>query len=482
MTSALNPIRWPSRLLALALVPLPPGRRAVWTGGCAGLVALIGLADYVAGADLNLSILYLVPIFAATWIADRRTGLAMAVFSAFAWFFYDLAVGQLYPHPFFQLWEGAIRLITWIMFVFLLAGLKAALQRADERFVTVLDGLDAAVYVVDPASGEILFTNRHCRTLFGGDGHLTQASQIEARLRPELATLLAVAPAALPAEFEDTVHHRWYLIYGRMLRWVDGRHARLQVATDISERKHAEDTARRQQEKTEVMARLITIGELASTIAHELNQPLAAIANYVEGCLRRLQDTGAADDLRDAMEKAHAQALRASAVIQRVRSMAGRRTLRLGDCAVSDVIRNLEPLIAADAARHDVRLELAVGTTLPLVQADSVMLEQVLLNLCRNAFESMSGTRPEDRVMVLTAQCTDEGAVEIAVADRGHGISPERAANLFEAFVSTKADGVGLGLHVCRSVAELHGAQLSTEPNPKGGTIFRFRFPRSAIT
>jgi signal transduction histidine kinase len=481
MTSALNPVRWPSSLLALALVPLPPRRRALWAGGCAGLVVLIGVADFAAGADLSLSILYLVPIFAATWIADLRTGLAMAVLSAFVWFFYDLAVGQLYPHPFFQLWEGAIRLLTWIVFVLLLAGLKAALQRADERFVTVLDGLDAAVYVVDPASGEILFTNRHCRTLFGGDAHLVRAAQIEARLRPDLAGLLSAAPAALPAEFEDTVHHRWYLIYGRTLRWVDGRHARLQVATDITGRKQAEETARRQQEKTEVMARLITIGELASTIAHELNQPLAAIANYVEGCLRRLQPTDAAD-LREAMEKAHAQALRASAVIQRVRSMAGRRTLQLADCRVQVVIRSLEPLIAADAARHDVRVELVVDDALPAVQADAVMLEQVLLNLCRNAFESMSGTRPEERVMTLSARVTDEGAVEIAVADRGHGIPPERAGNLFEAFVSTKANGVGLGLHVCRSVAELHGAHLSTGPNPKGGTIFRFRFPRGAPT
>jgi signal transduction histidine kinase len=481
MTASLNPLRWPSGLLALALVPLPPARRALWIGVCAALVVFIGIADFVAGADLSLSILYLVPIFAATWIADRRMGLAMALLSAGAWFAYDHAVGQLYPHPLFQLWEGAIRLITWIVFVYLLAGLKAALQRADERFLTVLDGLDAAVYVVDPARGDILFSNRCCRALFAGQGQLTQAAQIEARLRPAVAGQLTGGVVAPPGEFEDPVEHRWYLIYGRMLRWVDGRHARLQVATDITGRKQAEDTARRQQEKTEVMARLITIGELASTIAHELNQPLAAIANYVEGCLRRLPATDAAD-LRDAMEKAHAQALRASAVIQRVRSMAGRRTLQLAECHVADVIRNLEPLIAADAARHDVRVELAVDEALPGVQADAVMLEQVLLNLCRNAFESMSGIRPEGRVMTLSARATDEGAVEIAVSDRGHGIPPGRAGNLFEAFVSTKANGVGLGLHVCRSVAELHGAHLSTEPNPKGGTIFRFRFPRGAPT
>jgi C4-dicarboxylate-specific signal transduction histidine kinase len=482
------PLPWFERLLAAGLTPaLPSGQRRYWIAGCGCLVVGIAIADYIGGAELSLSILYLVPIFATAWFAGRRAGFGMAGFALLGWYIYDTVVGQHYSHPFYQFWEGSIRLVTWVIFVFLLDRLKGALRRADERFMTVLEQLDAAVYVADTRTGRLLFANKHCHAVFGAGGIVESAAQIEHRLQPDLPHWLASTAESAPGvskppaamEFEDAAAARWYLIHSRPLVWLDGREARLQVATDITDRKRIEEDARRHQEKAELVSRLVTIGEMASTIAHELNQPLAAIANYVEGCILRLRGMG--DDtiaLREAMEKAHAQAARASTVIQRVRMLAARRNPQLAPCDLATLIRELTPLLSTDAIRHHVRLELAVDNGLPKVQADAVMLEQVILNLSRNALEAMRDTAPEARVTTLGVHALTDGGVELVIEDRGHGIPAERAKDLFEPFFSTKTGGVGLGLHVCRSIAELHGAQLTAGPNPRGGTIFRFRFPR----
>lgn len=460
--------------------------RAARTLGCAGLVVLIAYCDYATGYELSLAILYLAPIFLATWVLGRDAGIAVSVFALAAWLISNHYAGVVYPHPFYQIWEALIQLATWVIFVLLLSKLKIALARADERFVTVLEGLDAAVYVADTGSGELLYVNSKCRAAFGDGVEPAGLRQIESRFAdPRSRAVPRTWPqqdsgADAAAEFHDPAANRWYLIHARPLRWIDGRMARLQVATDITQQKQIEELSRQQQEKLQLTSRLISVGEMASTLAHELNQPLAAIANYSMGCVRRLRagdwDAG---ELLEAMEKGSAEAERAGMIIQRVRELVRRRKPQRADCNVNDVITEIAQLIEIDAEKRGVLMSVELAPSLPPVSADTVMLEQAILNLARNAIEAMEEMPKDQRRLVLRSRVNPDGKVEIEVTDSGRGIPDALAENLFAPFFTTKRDGMGIGLHICRSIAEFHDGRIWATPNPRGGSTFHFALPAS---
>ncbi|HMX13370.1 MAG TPA: ATP-binding protein, partial [Thauera aminoaromatica] len=229
--------------------------------------------------------------------------------------------------------------------------------------------------------------------------------------------------------------------------------------------------------------RLITMGEMASTLAHELNQPLAAIANYCAGSVTRLQSgKGRTEDVLAAMQKASFQAERAGKIIRRVREFVKKSEPQR--CAV-DLVEVLEDAIGfadIDAHRTRIRIHTELEPGLPLVYADRIMIEQVLLNLIRNGLDAMADALPEARVLTVRVRTVGADAVEVAVIDRGHGISEEGRAQLFTPFYTTKAEGMGMGLNICRSIVEFHNGRLLVDANPEGGTIFTFTLPtESAI-
>ncbi|MEC4720173.1 PAS domain S-box protein [Noviherbaspirillum sp. CPCC 100848] len=256
---------------------------------------------------------------------------------------------------------------------------------------------------------------------------------------------------------------------------------------DISDRKQAEDLNRRQQEKLQASARLATMGEIASTLAHELNQPLAAISSYTTGALNMIEqsanDPGRLnlDLLKPALEKAGTQAQRAGQIIRSVHTFVKRREPSREPTTVAMLIDNVMPLIELQARQFFVSTRTEIDEGLPPVLADRVLLEQVLLNLTRNAIEAMQGIAPERRILRIAARRTAAGSadqtVEISVIDNGHGIPPEVAERLFSPFFSTKAEGMGMGLNICRTAVEFHGGKLIHSNNPGGGTIFRFTLP-----
>jgi C4-dicarboxylate-specific signal transduction histidine kinase len=389
-------------------------------------------------------------------------------------------MGYAYAHPFYHLWEALIRLMTWVIFVLLLARLKIALAYADERFVTVLEGLDAAVYVTDTVNDELLYVNQKCRAMFGAGNLLNRASQIEVRFTPRPAHEFARAkqPArdeAATGEFHDTENNRTYLLHARSIRWIDGRAVRLNVATDITLQKQTQELNRQQQEKLQLTARLISVGEMASTLAHELNQPLAAIANYNMGCVRRLRSGEyAAQDLLDAMEKSNAQAERAGKIIQRVREMVRRRDPQRAECSINDIITDIAHMIEIEAEKNGVALSLRLAPSLPRVMGDRGMLEQAILNLTRNAIEAMRDTPAAARSLMIASRCDDRAMIEIDVCDSGCGIPDELADNLFTPFFTTKRDGMGMGLTICRSIAEFHDGRLWASRNADAGSTFHF--------
>ncbi|HEY8608831.1 MAG TPA: PAS domain S-box protein [Noviherbaspirillum sp.] len=253
---------------------------------------------------------------------------------------------------------------------------------------------------------------------------------------------------------------------------------------DISDRKHVEDLNRRQQEKLEASARLATMGEIASTLAHELNQPLAAISSYTTGALNMLArrpDSASVpelDLLRPALEKASTQAQRAGQIIRSVHTFVKRREPTREPVTVNALVESVAPLVELQANQFFVVIHTDIAPGLPMILADRVMLEQVLLNLTRNGIEAMQRVAPERRVLRIGARTDRGGAnVVIDIVDRGHGIPADVAERLFSPFFSTKAEGMGMGLKICRTAVEFHGGTLVHEDNPGGGTIFRFTLP-----
>ncbi|MGZ3184044.1 MAG: sensor histidine kinase [Telluria sp.] len=247
---------------------------------------------------------------------------------------------------------------------------------------------------------------------------------------------------------------------------------------DISDRKRAEELARQQQEKLQASARLATMGEMASMLAHELNQPLAAISSYTTGALNLL-DGGAAPEptlLRRALDQARAQAQRAGQIIRSVHEFVKKREPERARVELPELVDSIRALIELQARRHFVAIELELPSTLPAVLADRMMIEQVLLNLTRNAIDAMADVEPARRVLRIGAQRQGQ-VVEVRVTDHGSGIPDEVADKLFSPFFSTKAEGMGMGLSICRTAVEFHGGTLAHEPNPGGGTIFRFTLP-----
>ena len=223
------------------------------------------------------------------------------------------------------------------------------------------------------------------------------------------------------------------------------------------------------------------MGEMASTLAHELNQPLAAIASYNAGCLKRLERDGCApQDIRPALEKISVQAQRAGKIIRRVHDFVRKSEPKRAPCSLGDVIEDCLGFVESDARKHQIRIECEVPHHLPPIPADRLMLEQVLLNLIRNGMEAMASTPAADRVIGIV---TDISAAElrISVSDCGCGITPEVRTKLFTAFFTTKPEGMGVGLSICRSIIEFHRGRLWAEDNPQSptgtGTIFIFTLP-----
>lgn len=243
---------------------------------------------------------------------------------------------------------------------------------------------------------------------------------------------------------------------------------------DLSERQKTE--ARLQELQTELVhiSRLTAMGEMASALAHELNQPLSAIANYLKGSRRLLEKSADpnAGMVRDAMEKAADQSLRAGQIIRRLRDFVARGESERRVESVQKLVEEASALALVGAKERGVRVRFQFDPSLDLVLADKVQIQQVLLNLMRNAIEAME-TAPRRDLLISTSPGEDD-SVRINVADSGCGISEDIAAQLFQPFVTSKPHGMGVGLSISRTIIEGHGGQIWVEPNPTGGTIFHF--------
>ena len=258
---------------------------------------------------------------------------------------------------------------------------------------------------------------------------------------------------------------------GRQVGWMASMN-------DITERKRMEEETLRHQERLEQTSRLITMGEMASSLAHELNQPLSAIANYCMGSVNRLKSGDyRREDILAAMEKASAQAERAGKIIRRTREFVKKSEPVRAPAALAEIVEEAIGFAEIEARKAAVAIQVSIPPDLPPVFADRIMIEQVVLNLVKNGIESMQQTPPEARALNLAARLDGEGMVEVAVADRGCGMTDGQVERLYTPFFTTKAEGMGMGLNICRSIVEYHDGRLWVQPNPGGGSVFRFTLP-----
>jgi PAS domain S-box-containing protein len=249
------------------------------------------------------------------------------------------------------------------------------------------------------------------------------------------------------------------------------------VVFDVTDLRQAETRVRQLQADVAHANRLSVMGEMASGLAHEVNQPLAAIANYAAGALRRLADgTLAKESLTKVFEHIAQQAERAGEIIRRLRAFIRRAPSHRGALHINDAVREAVLLLENDLGQSGVQLQMDLAQDLPVCHADQVQLVQVILNLARNALEALDATPREHRQLQIATELCD-GHVRVIMRDNGSGLDPKIAAFLFQPFHTTKPQGMGMGLPISRSIIEAHAGQIEGRSNPEGGATFSFSLP-----
>lgn len=247
---------------------------------------------------------------------------------------------------------------------------------------------------------------------------------------------------------------------------------------DVTCQRQRSDESRRLQERLWHVSRLATMGEMASGIAHELNQPLAAIANYAQACDRLLSKPDAdIPEIRDALKEITGQAVRAGDIIRRLRGLASRSPGPPRSTDINALISELTDLVTWDLTAYDIRYRLELAAALPPLGVHSDQIQQVILSLIRNAVESLALSAQKDRDITVRTSLTDHKEVEIAVCDNGPGVPPEVIPRLFDPFYTSKATGTGLGLAMSRTIVGHHHGTLTYRPHVPAGACFIIRLP-----
>ncbi len=370
------------------------------------------------------------------------------------------------------------------------------LSASHERFTTVLEGLDASVSVLSVQQGELLFANRSYRVWFGSDAHGHQQMAGGVAGAPYVAhadddsdplsglpTQELTETGANPREvFVDSLQ-KWFDVRARYLQWTDGRLAQMLIATDITARLRAEEQSAAQAEKAQMTSRLVTMGEMASSVAHELNQPLTAITNYCNGMVSRVQaETIARDDLVTALRKTARQAERAGQIIRRIRAFVKRSEPQRQPAQARQIVEDAVELAGIELRRRNVAIHTYVAQRLPPILVDPILIEQVVLNLLKNAAEAIDdaqlpAARRQIEMRVVPRHTAEEGGIiEFSVTDKGPGIKDEVIGRLYEAFFTTKAEGLGIGLSLCRTIIESHRGRMKAQNLYNGNSVVGCRF------
>ncbi|MDH3509274.1 MAG: PAS domain S-box protein [Gammaproteobacteria bacterium] len=247
---------------------------------------------------------------------------------------------------------------------------------------------------------------------------------------------------------------------------------------DLTDTKAAEERTLRQHQEMINASRLTTMGEMAAAMAHEINQPLSAIANYASASLRMLKNPDDnREDIKKALERIGTQAHRAGEIIRRLRSFVRPANINLEVVNIASVIDEIMPLAELDARANNISLKIDVPRDLPEIVADQLQIQQVILNLLRNGVDAMKDSAPEDRQLRMNAYSLESDEIRIDIIDRGQGVPEDAKDYLFDPFFSTKSHGMGMGLAICQTIAKAHSGRLAFLKNPVIGTTFSISLP-----
>lgn len=365
--------------------------------------------------------------------------------------------------------------------------MKAALQAAEARLHSILQTVPDAMIIIDER-GRIESLSTTAERLFGysiaevAGKNIKQLmpaphrEQHDGYLKRYLNTgerhIIGIGRVVV-GQRKDGTTFPMHLTIGE-LRLSD-RHYFTGFIRDLTDQQLTESRLKELQAEVTHMSRFTALGEMASTLAHEINQPLTAINNYLKGSRRLLEriEGEPATVLRDALGKAADQALRAGHIIRRLREFVARGDSERRVESLPKLIEDASTLALIGAKENGVEVSFRLDPEAEHVLADRIQIQQVLVNLIRNAIETMSDGPARRELQISTSLNVNE-TTEVSVADTGTGLAPEVAANLFQPFVTTKSKGMGLGLSICRTIVEAHGGKIWVDARPGGGTIFRF--------
>ena len=367
------------------------------------------------------------------------------------------------------------RVIGWIGELYDITEQKRARERmkaAHERFTRVVQSMNSAICVVsgDQDHPRLLFHNTPYERFFGCN---TDGATRLMRLIAQKHTLMSREGVF------DEDSNRWFDARIQWLTWTDDTPARMIIATDITNQRETELALEAQMKRAETTQRLVTMGEMASSLAHELNQPLAAISNYASGASVMIEAGKLSrEDTLLALSKMARQAQRAAAIIKRIRGFAAAKKTdpQFTRLSPESVVNETMELALIQADKLKASINTVIEPNLPEMVGDSVMLEQLLLNLLKNAMEAVLPC--PNHTIDLTVKLHETGNfIEFIVADHGPGIPDPTKALLFDAFYSTKDEGMGMGLNICRSIVEVHHGRIIITDTPGGGATFTFTVP-----
>jgi PAS domain S-box-containing protein len=366
------------------------------------------------------------------------------------------------------------------------------LRASEARFRTFVDHATDGLFLHDEHAVVFDVNRQACESMGYSRDELIgmHPRDFDAGLDAESVAQLAKRVGAGETVTFETLHRRKdgsvFPVEVRVRKFQQGeRRLHLSIVRDISARKLAEETLRAKDSALETartelarVSRLTTLGELTTSIAHEVSQPLGAMVASAGACARWLAaDPPAMAEARAALDNIVADGKRAREVISRVRALTKGQAPRKDRLDINHKIAEVLALMDHELRSHDIRLRTDLGRTLPGVAGDRVQLQQVLLNLIMNAIEAMSAVHDRPRELTIVSRQDGSNAVLVEVRDSGNGLDPQRADQVFEAFYTTKAEGIGIGLSISRSIIEAHGGRLWASANAPHGAVFRFSLP-----
>jgi len=369
---------------------------------------------------------------------------------------------------------------------------EAALRASEERWRAIFE--TAAVGIAtEPLAGGVSSVNPAFQRLLGySESELQKLTTFDFTHEDDLAATRKLRNGIITGpqrsyRLEKRYRHKdgtiiWADVNASMVPATNSTPAFLAImVVDITARRHAEDALRVAQSELAHVSRLTTMGGFAASIAHEVNQPLMAVVTNADTCLRWLaQDLPDLDEARQAAERTVNAGHRAADIIKTIRALARKSTAEMTRFDINSAITDILTLARGELQRHDILLETDFSAGVQPIMGDRVQLQQVILNLIRNGVEAMSTVTLRRRVLQVSSQIDERGDVVIAVTDTGTGLDPTKKERIFDAFFTTKPEGMGLGLSICRSIVETHGGRLWASPNLTQGSTFQFTVPAAA--